>query len=374
MTQTQLSDDQFAIIAQITVKLAALGHEVTFQHPIADGPLVTTYRFQPKGQAKVRQLESLSSDLALALAVEDVLIRRIPGEAVIGITVPNKTRRIVQWRDTIVAVCNTSFAVPLNFGVDALGRPMVEDLTVLPHLLIAGSTGGGKSTLLSSLIASLIYAKSSDEVQFVLCDTKKVEFGQFKGTPHLVCDPLKSVYEVMEKMDWLSDEVANRLKKLEIQHVKNIKEYNLRYLVAQNWAPPKLPYLILVIDELFHLLGGSRGESKVASEKIARIVSESRAAGIHVIGATQRPSVDVVTGSIKANFPARLSFRLPSESDSRTVLGTPGAEHLLSQGDMLYQSPSRPGLTRCHSAWVSDSDVKAAIEASSFGQWKGGRS
>lgn len=371
MTDPKLSDDQFAIIAQITVKLAALGHEVTFQHPIADGPLVTTYRFQPKGQAKVKQLESLSSDLALALAVEDVLIRRIPGEAVIGITVPNKTRRIVQWRDTIVAVCNTDFAVPLNFGVDALGRPMVEDLTVLPHLLIAGSTGGGKSTLLSSLIASLIYAKSSDEVQFILCDTKKVEFGQFKGTPHLVCDPLKSVYEVMEKMDWLSEEVDRRLRMLAKWNVKNVKEWN-SIVEGKNFDP--LPYLILVIDELFHLLGGSRGESKVASEKLARIVSESRAAGIHVIAATQRPSVDVVSGSIKANFPARLSFRLPSESDSRTVLGTPGAEHLLSQGDMLYQSPSRPGLTRCHSAWVSDRDVKAAIEASSFGQWKGQKS
>lgn len=376
MTPTpELSQEQLAIVAQVTVKLRELGHEVTFQHPIADGPLVTTYRFSPKGQAKVKQLEALSGDLALALSVEDVLIRRMPGEAVIGVTVPNKHRRIVQWRDTIVAVCNKlDMAVPLNFGVDSLGRPMIEDLVTLPHLLIAGSTGGGKSTLLSSIIASVMYTRSPHEVQFVLCDTKQVEFGGFFGAPHLL-RRTKSVYETLEQMDVLTLEVERRMKMLAQANVKNIHEYNGKskyqpqmaaYIYAARDCPEPLPYIVLVIDELYHLLGGSRGEVKVANDKLARIVSESRAAGIHVVAATQRPSVDVVSGSIKANFPARLSFRLPSETDSRTVLGHPGAEHLLAKGDMLYQSPNRPGLVRCHSAYATQGDIEGAVQAATL--------
>lgn len=366
MTKTEtpkLTDDQLAIVAQITVKLASLGHEVTFQQPISVGPLVTTYRFQPKGMAKVGQLRSLSDDIAIALSVEDVLIERIPGESVIGITVPNKTPTIVQWRDIVKSVLQANtYDIPLNFGVTALGQPYLEDLTKLPHLLIAGATGSGKSTLISSLISSLMMARRPDQVQFILSDTKQVEFGQFIGSPHLLFDPLVSIYQTLEKMDWLVEEMERRLKILASGQARNIHEYNA-IMVMRQMAP--LPFLILVIDELADILGGGdkRGEAKVAEAKLQRIVQKSRAAGVYVIASTQRPSVNIVSGSIKANFPARLSFKLPSGVDSRTVLGTEGAEHLLTRGDMLYQSPLRPAIIRLHSAYATADDIRYAAQA-----------
>lgn len=365
MTQTQpstLTDEQLAIVAQITVKLATLGHEVTFQHPISIGPLVTTYRFAPKGMSKVGQLCGLAEDLAIALSVEDVLIRRIPGEAVVGVTVPNKNPTIVQWRDTIqsVLLANT-YDIPINFGVDSLGKPYLEDLVKLPHLLVAGSTGSGKSTFVSSVIASLMYARAPHEVQFILSDTKQVEFGHFLGSQHLLFDPLTSIYQTMEKMDWLVDEMERRLKLIATTQSRNIHEYNA-LMRARQMAT--LCFIVLVIDELADILSGDkRGEAKVAEAKLQRIVQKSRAAGVYVIASTQRPSVNVVSGSIKANFPARLSFKLPSGVDSRTVLGTEGAEHLLTRGDMLYQSPLRPALVRLHSAYATADDIRYSAQA-----------
>jgi S-DNA-T family DNA segregation ATPase FtsK/SpoIIIE len=366
MNKKDLSQEQLTLVMAVTMKFAELGHELTLVDPISVGPMVTTYRFTPKNSTRVKQIENLSEDIALMLGAESVMIKRMPGESAIGVTIPNKERTSVLWRDTVKHVLDSSATIPLNFGVDALGRPFVEDLALLPHLLIAGSTGGGKSTLLSSLITSLIYAKSSSQVQLALSDTKGVEFLSFIGSQHLIDKPDTTVYATLERMDWLNDETERRMKGFAKLPVKNISEYNQAVAVggwAAGMAKP-LPYIILVIDEIADLMdGGKRGEAKLADSKLGRIVARSRASGIHVIAATQRPSVDVISGSIKSNLNARLTFRLPTETDSRTVLGTGGAEHLLSRGDMLYASPLRPGLTRLHSALTSSIDIQGALDA-----------
>lgn len=348
-----LSDEQKQIVMCISVKLAQLGHEVTWQEPITTGPLITTYRFMPRAAAKVAQISNCADDLALALHVDDVVVRRLPGEGVIGVSVPNKERKTVMWRD-LLSPPPADMRIPLNLGVDSQGHQFREDLTKLPHLLITGSTEGGKSTLMHCLIASLMLWRDPSQIQFLLSDTKKVEFGHFDGSPHLLNKTSKTMYETWEQMDWLIEEVDRRLRMLEKAGVRNIAAFKDR--------GGTLPYIVFVIDELFHVLGGGeRGESKVPTGKLSRIVSESRAAGIHVISGTQRSSVDVVSGSIKANFPARLTFRLPTQTDSRTVIGHSGAEHLLARGDMLYSSPNHPATRRLHSGYASPDDITQCV-------------
>jgi S-DNA-T family DNA segregation ATPase FtsK/SpoIIIE len=357
------TDAEFKVIAAITMKLAQLGHEVTFTDPITTGPLITTYRFTPRNATKVAQIVSCAEDLAIALHVEDVLIRRLPGEGVIGVSVPVPLaqRTQVNWRDTLThdAVSNTAL-IPLNLGVDSQGRLYRDDLTKCPHLLIAGSTGSGKSTFLHSVIASLMYWRGPDQVQFVLSDTKNVEFGHFIGAPHLLFEPATSMYRTWELLDWLIEEMERRLQIIGRGGARNIAEYMKQGVTAKPMHP--MPYIVLVIDELADVLGGDkRGEAKIAQAKLGRIVQKSRAAGVHCIAATQRPSVDIIAGSIKNNFPARLTFRLSSGSDSRTVVSQEGAEHLLAQGDMLYQGPSAQGLKRLHAAYASIDDIEQCV-------------
>jgi len=347
------TDDQKRIITAIVLKLAQLSHEVTWQEPVTTGPLITTYRFLPRNATKVAQICSCADDLAIALAVEDVLVRRLSGEAVIGVSVPNASRTLVNWRDTL-AQPEPSVRIPLNLGVDSQGRLYNDDLTLCPHLLIAGTTGGGKSTELNSIIASLMYWRRPDEVQFILSDTKNVEFGYFDGCPHVIARAT-SMYTTWEQMDWLIEEMESRLKTFACWQCRNIHEFNKK-------CERKKTFIVLVIDELADVLGGDkRGEAKIATNKLSRIVQKSRAAGVHVIAATQRPSVNIVAGSIKANFPARLTFKLPSDADSRTVIGQSGADHLLAQGDMLYSGPTTPGLRRLHAAYASQEDIKQML-------------
>lgn len=357
-----LTPEQQAVITTVVVKLAQLGHEVGFSYPISTGPLITTYRFLPKAAAKVAQITSCADDLALALHVEDVLVRRLPGEGTIGISVPNATRTPVLWRNLLAdRPPESDNVVPLNLGVDSEGKPFRADLTRLPHLLITGSTDGGKSTLIRSLLASLILWRDAEQVQLVLSDTKKVEFGHFIGAPHLLFEPSRTRYDTWERMDWLIEEVDRRLRVLAAAGVTNISEYHKH--------GGRLPYIVFVIDEIYHVLcGGERGESKIANNKLSRIVSESRAAGVHVIGGTQRSSVDVVSGSIKANFPARLTFRLPAAEDSRTVIGHSGAEHLLARGDMLYCSPNHPATLRLHSGYATTEDITQCVAFAKLSQ------
>lgn len=354
------TDTQFKTIAAITMKLAQLGLEVSFVEPITTGPLITTYRFAPRSASKVSQITACAQDLALTLACEDVLVRRLPGEAVIGVSVPNAERTVVMWRDTLASP-DTAMLVPMNLGVDSEGRQYRDDLTKCPHLLIAGSTNSGKSVLLHSIIASAMYWRSADEVQFVLSDTKNVEFGHFVGAPHLLFEPATTMYRTWELMDWLIDEMERRLAIIGRAGCRNILGYSTPTILGQRG--PLMPYIVFVIDELADILGGDkRGEAKIANAKLGRIVQKSRAAGVHVIAATQRPSVNVVAGSIKSNFPARLTFKLPSDVDSRTVINASGADHLLAQGDMLYSGPSATGLKRLHAAYATIDDIKQCVD------------
>jgi len=368
VTQIQtLTNHQQSTSAAIALKLAELGLSAKFVPPVSEGPIVSVYRFTPQGSTRVSHIEALAQDFAIALGVEDVFVKRMPGESSVGIFVPNPERKWILWRDEVGQVkllAEGRQQIPLFLGVDYLGRYVVEDLTLFPHLLIAGSTGGGKSTLLSSLIATLIYNCPSSELRFVLIDLKGVEFGHFIGASHLSFDPATTIYSALERLDYCIEEMSRRLKLFAHGGHRNILEYN------QAHKETRLPYIIVVIDELASLLCDTRKQEedrgpslgKITQGKLQQLAEKARATGIHIIAATQRSSVKIVEGNIKANFPARITFRLPSEADSRTVIGTGGAEHLLSRGDMLFINPNKPGLHRIHAPLASIEDVKACVE------------
>lgn len=382
LTQTQakqqLNDEQLTIVAKVSAKLIELRYEATFVAPVSTGPVISVYRFLPTGQTRVSHLEGLATDFAVLLGVEDVFVKRLPGEACVGVFVPNRERTKVTFLETInhVWAQRDKIRIPLNLGVDHLGNPVVVDLSELPHLLVAGSTGSGKSTLLSSILASLIYCVPAERLQLVLSDTKNVEFGHFVGAPHLLFEPATSVYQTLERLDWVIDEMTERLKTIGAAGFRNIHEYNERFNAQtgmEKYLDKKLklgayPFIIIVIDELADLMlfkGKKKGESKLAEEKIGSIVQKARASGIYVIAGTQRPSVDIIAGTIKNNFPARLAFRLSSQVDSRTVISTGGAEHLLAQGDMLFVNPNKAGLQRIHAPFARIDDIRAAVDAAS---------
>ena len=360
------SPEQLLTLARITSKTAELGYTADVVPNISEGPILSVYRLLPTGSTRVAQLEALASDFAVTLGVEDVLVKRLPGEAAVAVFVPRVTRSPVKWLDLLsrVGPLQEPLSVPLILGVDHLGNPVVDDLTKMPHLLVSGATGSGKSTCLSAMLASLVYFRSPTQVKLVLSDTKQVEFNSFTNAPHLALPIAKSVYQTMESMEWLIDEVEYRLKAISKAGLRNIHEFNSSAVVGK-------PMVVLVIDELADLLldrskskeSGTRTSiGKQAGEMLGKIVQKSRAAGVYVIASVQRPSVNIVEGSIKANFPARLSFRQASFADSMTVLGTAGAEHLLSQGDCLYINPSKQGITRVHSPYASIQDMQAAVE------------
>lgn len=362
-----LSEEQVQVFATLVSKMRALQVDAAPLPSVTIGPVVSGYRFEPKGSTRISHIEGLAKDFAMALGVEDVLVKRMPGDSAVTVFVPNKDRRGVTFLETINTVwpLKDKLNVPLNLGITSLGDPLVEDLTVLPHLLIAGSTGSGKSTLLTSIITTIIATKSAEQVRLVLSDTNGVEFGHFIGAPHLVFDPATSVYKTLDHIEWLSNETDQRLTRFAKRSCRNITEYNMNALARE-----KLPFLVLIIDEIADLMLHKHKEedekvsvSKLFENKLCLLVGRCRKAGIHVIASTQRPSVNIVTGSIKANFPARLSLKLPSAVDSRTILDTEGAEHLLVPGDMLYQSPLRAELIRCHAPITHNSEILATIEA-----------
>ncbi len=370
-TTTSRTDEQNATVIALAHKLAQLGFTADFVDPISVGPIISVYRFQPKGSTKVSQLEGLSQDFAVALGAEDVMCKRMPGESAVGVFVPNKTRQWVKWYNHCT-LDTTKYKLPMILGIDYLGKLIVEDLTTMPHLLIAGSTGGGKSTLLNSIIGGIILNYSEDDIQFELSDTKGVEFTQFEKANNLRSNIATSVGLTIEKFDELIVEMNRRLKTFGQTSTRNILEYN----AARQGSKARLSYILIVIDELADLLTNRQrvpdpddpeGNRTITlgtqtSRKLAQLAQKARATGIHIIASTQRPSVKLLEGDIKANFPARLAFRLPSEADSRTVLGIGGAEHLLSRGDMLFINPNKPGLQRVHAPLSTLDDIKSAIE------------
>lgn len=365
----KLTPEQRTVVDTLLNKIADLGKNAEFEGPVTVGPLVSVYPFFPQHRTKVVHLEQMGKDFAAALRSEENIVARRLSGAGVGIFVPNKERTLIHMPDTlpnVIAYMQKSSKdghkkIPLNFGVTYSGEPFVDDLTLQPHILLAGSTDSGKSTLALSFLLSMCWAMNPRELQLIISDTKKVDFKPYFGNlPHLARPIAGDVYETMQALAWLNRTTQLRLDMLSNEQVRNIHEHNFRH-------PDKaMPYIVLYIDEMADIMGDQidSNDAKANNAKLGALVQRCRAAGIYVIASTQRPSVNIVKGSIKANFPSRVSFKLPSASDSVTVLrGVRGAENLVSRGDMFYSSSARSDLLRLHSPFTKLEDVKTLLEA-----------
>lgn len=332
--------------------------KVTEVHP---GPVITMYEFEPAPGVKINQIVNLSDDLSLALRALSVrIVAPIPGKAVVGIEVPNNKRQKVFLREIIEGDIfrKSRSKLTLAFGKDTSGSSFVADISKMPHLLVAGATGAGKSVALNAMIVSILYKATPDEVRFVMIDPKRLELSIYKGIPHLLLPVVTDPKKAIATLKGVIFEMEDRYRLMAERGVKNINQYN-HALEEAGESDKKIPYIVTVIDELADLMMVS---SKKLEDYIVRIAQMARAAGIHLIVATQRPSVDVVTGLIKANIPARISFQVPSRIDSKTILDTGGAESLLGEGDMLYLPPGTSKVQRLHGAFVSELETKRVVE------------
>jgi DNA segregation ATPase FtsK/SpoIIIE-like protein len=327
------------------------------------GPVVTEYKFQPNKMSRVKNLKSLNEDLALAIPAENVSVSRAPAERAMNISVPNKVRTEIKFEDTLrnVEAHRHDMQLPINLGVTSVGDPVVIDLAKQPHMLIAGSTGTGKSVLLNGILCSLLHVRNANELQLYLIDPKQVELLPYSGLPHTKRPPVSNTFDALALMRMMIEEMTKRMSFMYFNRVKNLPELNA---ILKKEGKPTLPHWVLVIDEFAQLV---QDQKKLFNECIGTLTSQARAAGIHIIAATQRTSVDIIKGPIKANFLCRVALRLPSASDSKTILsGKAGAEQLLGNGDIFVQSPSFPGLTRVHSAHCREEDIRLMLERSSM--------
>jgi DNA segregation ATPase FtsK/SpoIIIE, S-DNA-T family len=306
---------------------------------VKKGPIVTEYEFMPDRYTRLKRLKTLNEDLAVALSAETVTIQRIPGKNTMSISIPNKDRKTVTFNDCLknVAEVEKDMAVPINFGITASGEPMVVDLADCLHMLVGGQTGSGKSVFLNNLLLSMLVHRSPKELNLYLVDPKSVELFPYKGIPHLQSEPLNDVWRALGMMDGLIEEMKRRTTFFEITGVKNLKEFNA--LMDKNGKPDeKKPYVVAVFDEIADMI---LQQKKEFTQRMAQIAQMARASGIYVIAATQRPSVDILKGTIKVNFPTRVAFRVPSAVDSKTILNFKGAEQLLGRGDMFALLPHK---------------------------------
>jgi S-DNA-T family DNA segregation ATPase FtsK/SpoIIIE len=317
------------------------------------------YEFEPAPGIKVSRIANLADDLAMALSAVSIrIIAPIPGKAVVGIEVPNKVRQTVYLREIIESevFASSKNMLTLSLGKTIAGEPFVADLTKMPHLLVAGSTGSGKSVSLNTMIISILFKATPLNVRFMMIDLKMLELSPYEGIPHLLLPVMTNAKNAKTALRWLIDEMERRYQVMNEKGVRNIDKYNQKMVKEEGET---IPYIVVVIDELADLMMVS---SKEVEEYIARLAQMARASGIHLILATQRPSVDVLTGIIKANFPARMSFKVTSKVDSRTILDTNGAESLLGAGDMLFLSPGVGRLQRIHSPFVTEGEIKRIVE------------
>jgi DNA segregation ATPase FtsK/SpoIIIE, S-DNA-T family len=336
---------------------------------ICPGPVVTTYEFKPDPGVKYSRVTGLVDDLCLALKAESVRIDRIPGKAFVGIEVPNRKRETIQLRDVIESKkfreSESLMTIALGKTIDGLNY--VTDLAKMPHLLIAGATGAGKSVGVNSLIVSILYKAKPDEVKFIMVDPKRLELGVYADIPHLATPIITDPKRAAISLKWAVTEMERRYKDLAGYGVRNIDGYNIeakRRNGLEQWDdsgdPHRiLPYIVIIIDELADLMMVS---GKEVEESITRLAQMARAVGIHLVLATQRPSVDVITGLIKANFPARISFRVSSKVDSRTIIDANGAEGLLGKGDMLFLPPASSQVIRVHGAFVDEKEIAKIVD------------
>ncbi len=338
------------------------------------GPAITQFGVEPGfinragklTKVKVSKISALADDLALALAAKSIRIEApVPGRNVVGIEVPNGETSIVALRDVIDSETFQKIGSPLRFalGQDVAGQPIAADLGMMPHLLIAGTTGSGKSVCVNAIICCLLAFNSPDDLKFVMVDPKRVELTLYNGIPHLLAPVVVDLERVIGVLRWVTSEMDNRYKRFAQAGARNIVDFNAR--IAQAGGEERMPYILLVIDELADLMMMAPDETE---KMICRLAQMARATGIHLIISTQRPSVDVVTGLIKANFPARISFAVASSIDSRVIIDTAGAERLLGRGDMLFISPDSGAPLRVQGCFVSDSEVHNIVR-----YWKGMR-
>jgi DNA segregation ATPase FtsK/SpoIIIE-like protein len=323
------------------------------------GPVVTQFDIQPERGVKVKSITALQNDLALALAAPTIRIQApVPGKAVVGIEIPNTAAQMVSLRDLLESEKYRSMQSPLKvvLGKDVAGSPAVIDLAKMPHLLIAGATGSGKSVCVNALISSLLYNNTPEQVRLMMIDPKKVELTVYNGVPHLLSPVVTHMDKVVGMLQWAIREMDRRYQIFADATSRNIGRYNEKMEAA---GQEKLPYIVIVIDELADLMMAAPED---VEDAICRLAQLARACGIHLVIATQRPSVDVVTGLIKANFPARIAFQMSSQIDSRTILDSVGAEKLLGRGDMLYQPPDAPKPVRLQGANVTDGEIERLVE------------
>jgi S-DNA-T family DNA segregation ATPase FtsK/SpoIIIE len=343
---------------------------------IRTGPVITTYEFRLEPGVKISAVQGLAEDLALALRTESVRIERIPGRATVGIEVPNPDPEVIRLRTLIDApeFQRARSLLTLSLGVDIRGKPFFADLARMPHLLIGGFTGSGKSVGLNAMIMAILYRARPEEVKFILVDPKMVELGVYSDIPHLLTPIISDPKKAANALGWAVAEMDERYRRLAALGVRNLSQYNqlvtdpvqLRRAKQQLAAEDEdildgleaLPYIIVIIDELADLMVTS---SRAVEESITRLSQKARAVGVHLVCATQRPSVDVVTGIIKANFPCRLSYKVRSKFDSRTILDSIGAEHLLGRGDMLYLPPGSSNLLRLHGPLVTEKEIATVV-------------
>lgn len=334
---------------------------------IQPGPVITRYEIEPAPGIKINRIVALADDLALALKAMTVrVVAPIPGKAVVGVEIPNRNRAVVSLREILSSKeygeKKATTPLPLALGKDIAGEPFVADLLQMPHLLIAGATGSGKSMCLHALILSILYRSTPEEVRFLLIDPKRVELSIYNGLPHLADAVIYDAKEAAKRLHRVVAHMEERYRIFAEAGARNLVAYNK--LVGSSHQPPvtshqPLPYLVVIIDELADLMHMAAAEVENA---IARLAQMARAVGIHLIVATQRPSVDVITGVIKANFPARLSFQVSSKVDSRTILDQSGAEQLLGSGDMLFVPPQSSKPIRIHAPYVSEPEIQRVVE------------
>jgi len=363
----QADAELLAIATKLAEKCKEFNVTGQIKH-ICPGPVVTTYEFKPDPGVKYSRITSLTDDLCLALKAESIRIDRMPGKPHVGMEVPNPRRETIFLREIIESrlfrESGSKLTIALGKTIDGLNY--VSDLAKMPHLLIAGTTGAGKSVGVNALIVSILYRARPDEVKFILIDPKRLELGLYEDIPHLITPIITDPKLASRSLKWAVGEMERRYRELAGWGVRNIDGYNSeimrRNLVqeyddnGEPWKP--LPYLVIIIDELADLMMTSGRE---VEESITRLAQMARAVGIHLVLATQRPSVDVITGLIKANFPSRISFRVSSKVDSRTIIDTNGAEQLLGRGDMLFLPPGTSRLVRVHGAYIDETEISKIV-------------
>ncbi|HET8891379.1 MAG TPA: DNA translocase FtsK [Candidatus Angelobacter sp.] len=334
---------------------------------INPGPVVTTYEFKPEAGVKYSRITSLSDDLCLAMRAESILIERMPGKSTVGIQVPNHNRETIWLREVVESqeFLGTKSKLTLAMGKDINGRIITADLATMPHLLIAGSTGSGKSVAINAMIMSILYKSTPEQVRLILVDPKRLELGIYEGVPHLYVPIITEPKLAANALRNAVREMERRLKVLAAKGVRNLEQYNKLFesdtpsLFEDESDEKPLPQIVIIIDELADLM--MLDQSNV-EESITRLAQMARAVGIHLVLATQRPSVDVITGLIKANFPSRISFRVATKIDSRTILDANGAESLLGKGDMLYLPSGSARVHRLHAPYTSEKETHAVVE------------